>query len=489
MNAHAEVLPAPRAGRRHPVFVVAAKEAQALRRDPRARLLAVIVVVLMLLALVAGALQAQRQHEERDAAQGADHALWNGQGAKDPHSAAHFGQWAFKPPSLLSLAEPGIDAYSGGAVWMEAHKRNELQFRPARDGGVAARMGSLSLAFVLQVVLPLVIVVLGFDAVSGERERGTLRQLLAQGVAPRVLLLGKALALGRGVAWLLAAVAIVLALLGMAVAPPGQALAAVQRALLWTAAHGLYLAGVVVLTIAVSAFAARSSGALVALLALWLLGTFVAPRLMTEAARRIVPLPSAQEFRERIADERRRTFGHDERHPAFVAYRDELLKRYGVQRVEDLPVNFRGLALRRDDEMGYAIYDRLYGELQAALRTQDRLRQAPGALLPVLALQPLSMALAGTDAAHHHHFADAAEQHRRVIQALVSEDIIRNQRHGDTGYVAEASLWSRVPPFDYRPPAAGWALQQALEALALLSGWAVLMAALLLLGARRLRPL
>ncbi|HLL10980.1 MAG TPA: DUF3526 domain-containing protein [Rubrivivax sp.] len=484
-----ESLPARPAPRFAALRVVAAKEWLELRRAPRGRLLVVLTAILMLLAALGGVLQFVRSDHERHAAQDADRQLWTKQGEKDPHSAAHFGQWAFKPPSLLALADPGIDAYSGSAVWMEAHKRNEMQFRSARDGGVTARMGGLTLAFVLQAVLPLLVIVLGFNAVSGERESGTLRQLLGQGTRPAALLAGKALALLRGVAWLLGPLALGLAAFGALMAEPGEAGQAVLRALAWTAAHGLYLAGFVVMTIAVSALAGSSRAALVTLVALWLLASFVAPRVMTEVARSALPLPTAQEFRQAVATERSKTFGHDETHPAFAAYRDELLKQYGVQRVEDLPLNFRGLALRKDDELGYVIYDRMFGDLNARIARQDALRQAPGFVLPLLAAQPLSMALAGTDAAHHRHFAEAAEAHRRVIQTMTSEDLIRNQRFGDTSYVAGEDLWARVPPFDYRPPSATWAIATAWPSWLLLAGWLGLTSVLGALAARRLQPI
>ena len=480
-------LPATSAARSSAAMTVATKDWLELRRDPRGRVLAVLVGLLMLLALVSGALQFERGHGERDAAQAADQTLWRSQGDKDPHGAAHFGQWAFKPPSLLALADPGVDAYSGGAVWMEAHKRNEMQFRPARDAGVSARMGGLTLAFVLQAVLPLVIIVLGFNAFSGERERGTLRQLLGQGTTPWQLAVGKMCALACGLGWLLLPLAALLALCGAWLAEPGQGGQAAARAFGWTAGHALYLAGFVALTVAVSALAPSSRAALVSLLALWLLLSFVAPRVMTEVARSAVPLPSAQDFRERISAERTKTFGHDENHPAFAAYKSELLKQYGVQKVEDLPLNFRGLALRRDDEAGYAIHDRLFGELEWSIDRQDLLRAAPGAVLPLLAMQPWSMALAGTDTRAHRHFAQAAEQHRRVIQTITSEDLIRNARYGDTRYVSPAALWAKVPPFEYAPPSAAWALAGTGPALGGLLLWLLLTGVFAAWSSRRLR--
>jgi ABC-2 type transport system permease protein len=46
------------------------------------------------------------------------------------------------------------------------------------------RFSPLSMAFGLQILVPLLIVLLAFSAFTGERERGTLRQLLSIGVQP-----------------------------------------------------------------------------------------------------------------------------------------------------------------------------------------------------------------------------------------------------------------------------------------------------------------
>ncbi|MCR6646053.1 MAG: ABC transporter permease [Terricaulis sp.] len=81
---------------------------------------------------------------------------------------------------------------------------------------------------ILQVLMPLVIIFLGFSAFSGERERGTLRQLLSIGVPRGQLLWGKALGIGAAVAlvvvpcMVLGAVAIAL----LEITPSGDAFGA-----------------------------------------------------------------------------------------------------------------------------------------------------------------------------------------------------------------------------------------------------------------------
>lgn len=485
----AQTVPAPARVRARIIRAVAAKEWVEMRRDRRLLALFAVTLALMLAALDFGAAENARLSRERAAAAEADRLLWTGQSAKNPHAAAHFGQYAFKPASPLALADPGVDPYVGSAVWLEAHKQNEAQFRPARDGGAAARLGTLSLAWLLQTVAPLVVLLAGFASFSGEREAGTLKQLLSLGARPRDLLAGKALALIGGSVALLAPAAIGAAVAVAALTDAGRLSRADQfiRLGALTAGYAAYLAGFAFFALAVSALAKSSRAALVTLLAFWLANSFLAPRLATDIARWFAPTPTAQEFRAGIAADKARTFGHDETHPAFIAFRDEVLKKYGVKDVKDLPVSFRGLSLRKDDENGYAIFDRRFGALQGAYDRQDALRAAPGFLFPLLALQPFSMAFAGTDSRAQFDFATAAEAHRRDIQNEVSDNIIRFQH--DESYVAGPDLWKRIAAFSYRAPSADVALAGSGEAIAGLMGWLALTLAFALFAMRRLRPL
>lgn len=467
------------------VLAIARREWREWRRDRRLSGLAVLLALLMLAALADGLARARQLDAAQTAAAAADGALWRGQGERHPHAAAHFGQYAFKPESPLALADPGVDAQVGSAVWLEAHRRNEPIFRPARDGDLAARHAPLSLAFVLQVLVPLLIILLAFGSFAGERERGTLRQALSLGTTPLELLAGKALALSMALVLLL--VPALAALSGPSVAsdslaaPAGNLLARVGALGL---GYALYLGGYGWLALAVSAASRQSRTALTVLIGFWLLNSFVGPRLMTDLARQRQTLPTADAFQAAIAEERRSAFGHDETHPGYRAFRDATLARYGVSRVEDLPVSLRALALKHNDVLGDAIFDRHYARLTAAFAASDRFRAAPGFALPLLAMQPYAMALAGTDSRHHEHFSAAAETHRRMIQTRISDALLTA---ADADPRADAALWNAIPGFDYRLPTAAWALASQTPNLAALLVWWLLTAAAGVVAAQRLR--
>ncbi|WP_247829916.1 DUF3526 domain-containing protein [Bradyrhizobium sp. 200] len=137
-----------------------------------------------------------------------------------------------------------------------------------------------------------------------------------------------------------------------------------------------------------------------------------------------------------------------------------------------MPLSKWGAALRIDDHAGYGVLDHRFGELWNTFERQQRFQQWIGLLAPLVALRSFSMGLAGTDFSQHRHFSTAAETQRRIIQDIVSRDLID---HADPlgnahfSYKARPDLWATVPRFDYRAPDAGFALLRHWPSLAVLA--------------------
>src|SRR5687768_6157014 len=185
------------------ISIIARKEMTEMIRDGRFRWAAVIVFALLAAALLLGWQHYRDVNSQHEIARRATREQWLNQGSKNPHSAAHYGVYAFKPKMPLSLVDRGIDPWVGVAAWLEAHKQNEFKYRPAQDATAVQRFGELTGATVLQILIPLVIVLLTFSAFSAEREQGTLRQLLSLGVNRSHLAAGKALGIGWALGTLL----------------------------------------------------------------------------------------------------------------------------------------------------------------------------------------------------------------------------------------------------------------------------------------------
>ncbi len=173
------------------INTIARKEFTEMWRDGRFRWSAVIVLTLLVAALAIGWKNYTSQRAEQERAQAESRESWENQGERNPHSAAHFGVYAFKPKMPLSLVDSGLDNYTGTNVWVEAHYQNPLRGRPIEDATALQRFGEMTAAGVLLLLLPLVIIFLVFDAFAGERVSGTLRQILSVGVTRSQLVLGK----------------------------------------------------------------------------------------------------------------------------------------------------------------------------------------------------------------------------------------------------------------------------------------------------------
>ena len=460
--------------------------AQSLRLWWREGRLPLVLGLMLLLGTLSATLSIQRAAEaERDriAAEAADRATFAGQGARNPHSVAHFSRFAFRPLAPTAALDPGIGPYAGVAIWLEAHYQDPANLRAAEDRVELGRFADLSLAWLWQVLAPLLVVALAFDALAGERERGTLPLLLGGGADARALLAGKALALALvfGAPLLLAALAQGLA--AWPRAPGGETL---LRTLGWTLAHALYLAAWIAAALALSLRLAHARSALIALLAAWTLATLVAPRLAAGAAEALAPTPDAGAFSAAIArDLREGMDGHDPADARREAFERKVLDEYGVERIEDLPVSFAGLALQEGERYGHLVFDRHFGALADGYRAQERWRRLGALAGPLSSLQQVSMAAAGTDVAHHVDFMSQAEAQRRVIVRTLDEDLIAHGAGRDFGYLADPALWSKVPEFHYALPRYAASLARQAGDWLILGAWLLLATWLALRAAKR----
>lgn len=456
---------------------VAAKEWLELWRDGRLRLGIGLVLALLLVALAGGWREHRNFQREVAVAARADREAWLGQGARNPHSAAHFGQYAFRPSTLLSALDPGVDAFVGNAIWLEAHYQDPARHRAAEDQGSLARLARPTFAFLLQNLIPLLLALLAFGAIAGERELGTWRQAIAQGASARGLVLGKLLAIFSVVALPLAAAGAAVLALTLAAGfsadggPPG----ALPRLLVMALGYALFLLGFLGVALAVSAWSANRRTALLALLGWWIASCLVLPRVAADFTEKAFPVPAPAAFWDQVrADQSEGIDGHSSSDQRSAELERKVLAQYGVARTEDLPLSFEGIALQAGEEYGNQVFDRRWGEVWDAYQRQERVQSWVGALAPVLAVRGISMAMAGTDLFHHRHFTRAAEDHRRVINKQLNDVFARSAGAASFSWKADPALWKEVPPLDYRPPGFAAAAAPRVPELLILAFWALL---------------
>ncbi|MBM3787176.1 MAG: DUF3526 domain-containing protein, partial [Acidobacteria bacterium] len=349
---------------------IAKKEMTEMVRDGRFRAASAIVFTLLAGALLLGWQHFREVSAQHASAQRATREQWLGQGKKNPHSAAHYGVYAFKPKVPLTMLDRGTDPFTGVAVWLEAHKQNEFKYRPAQDATAVQRFGELTGATVLQLLVPLLIVLLSFTAFSGERELGTLRQLLSLGVRQLDLARGKAL----GVAVALGLLLVPAALIGVVAITAGSGqtdmVAAIPRMAWMTLGYLLYFGTFLGVSLAVSAWASSSRSALIILLGFWMFNALIAPRAASDIAKALRPAPSAFQFARGI-EKALQGDGHDSASSRAKRLEQELMKKYNVDKVEALPINFTGARLQDGEDHGNEVFDQAYSRLWTVFDAQD----------------------------------------------------------------------------------------------------------------------
>ncbi len=454
---------------------IARKEMTEMFRDGRFRWASAIVLGLIVIATLTGLRSFRALDAEQSAAQAAMRGFWVDQGAKNPHSAAHYGLWVFKPKMPLSFIDQGVDSFTGVTTWLEAHKQNEFTRRPAMDQASVARFGEWTAAAVLQLLVPLLIIMLAFSAFTAERETGTLKQLAAIGVPMSQLMRGKAL----GTAAALAVVVVPATVLGVLALALGSGFSRGVDDLIrfgaMIAVYLVYFLVVLVITLAVSARSPSSRTALLTLLAFWTVNSLIAPRAVTDLARRVHPTTSSFAFQKAVADDLANGIdGHnpaDERRKAVEA---KALKEYGAISIDALPVNFDAIAMQESEEYGNRVFDKHFNGLYDSYRAQNAVTQLGAVVAPLLAVRSLSMGLAGTDVEQHRDFATKAEGYRRGLVAFSNNYFRDNTQTGAWDWKAPPEVWAKYPAFAYEAPSVSSTIAPQKRAILLLAGWLVL---------------
>lgn len=465
---------------------IAQKELVSILRDRRFVVLSVLVLSLLLAATLVGRRAATALRQERAAAQHTVDEQFHHQPGRHPHRVAHYGSFAFRPPAALRFLEAGIDSFTGAVVYLEAHQQNSVNFSPAQQAGSLLRFGELTVAFVLQTLVPLLIIFLCFSAFTEERETGTLKLLLSQGVTMRQVAWGKIRGYGLAVALV---VGPALALAATLLLGAGEGAGGADRWArlgLFVLAHAGYFFLIIVGSVLVSAFQQHSRTALVTLLGCWMLGCIVLPKATANFGASLYPSITKAQLDAEVHEAAQKGInGHDPQDQRTAALKAALLKKYGVDSEEKLPVSVGGVTMAAGEAYSSQVYQQHFAALTRTYERQNALSVWAGLLNPYQAIRPLSMGLAGSDFAHYVHFQQAAEAYRyQLVQHLNA--LQTSMGYGDKERKLGAATWRAIPAFAYHAPGLGWALPQLLVPVLALLLWA---AGLCWLGMRQLNKL
>ena len=198
-----------------------------------------------------------------------------------------------KPPAPLSVVVEGMEGAAGKYAPVSTISSPKLEGGSGSDP-VFAYFGTLDLMYIVRVVLSLVAILLTYDAISGEREQGTLKLSLSNSVPRHAILLAKCIG---GYVTLLVPFLVPM-LIGLLILTSSGSISFTGEDWIRLALIGLasllYIGVFLMLGLVVSGRANRSTTSLMLLLFIWVVVVLAVPKVSMIVASKIRPVPSAQ---------------------------------------------------------------------------------------------------------------------------------------------------------------------------------------------------
>jgi ABC-2 type transport system permease protein len=438
-------------------FLIANHLKKSVFRNTAVFIITLFIGILLLYATFSGWKSYTNQNESSAKYQEQSRHDWLHNPDKNPHRMAHYGNFAFRKSTSLSIFEFGMQPYFGNVIYLEAHKQNSANFSEAGFSNSMLRFGEISVAMVLQILLPLLIFFLGFNCIATERENGTLKLLLSQGVSWKQLLLGKILGLTRILLLLYVPTIVVLVLIWMLVQNFTIAYDETIKMLFFVLLHFIYLLFFCVITVLVSAASKTSKNALISLIGIWLLFTIILPRGTQAIGSYIYEVPSKIAFNNAIENDiLKQGDSHNPNDVHYKAIKDSLLLVHKVDSVQKLPFNYSGFIMSEGEKISAKTYNNHLENLLHVYQKQNSFSRAVSVFNPYIAIKNLSMALSNTDYDSHIDFQKQAEAYRyemaQKMNALQIKYISNiKEKPTDKPYKIDKKHWRELGEFHYKP--------------------------------------
>ncbi len=388
---------------------------------------------------------------------------------------------AYRPPALLSILARGTEPYM--PLYFELGTQDNSLGRvdagniEAEDFRLLAALGSLDFLFLVQVVFSLLAILLSFDMIAGEKERGTLKAVLSNSVPRDKVILGKAI--GGFVVLLL--VFVVGALLFYAVLSVLDSRFLTGGTLLRVGAvlgvSALYIAGFFMIGLMVSSMCHSGRTAIVSLLVVWVTLQLVVPKLAETTATVVRPVRSEEAIRiEKLAvidelDDRKMDEGGELYSEIFNTDR---LNSMNIREETPDGQRFRDEYLRLTERLAEQKATRLL-EIDEAFererRSQRQLSYAVSLLSPSAAYGFLVADISGTGDLAYERFQDQASDYYAQLRSgplsKLTTSAVRVRLGGSSFWMNNDDEvdWDNLPQFQATNPDLSSAIQRNAWAL------------------------
>ena len=377
------------------------------------------------------------------------------------------------PPQPLSVLVSGISQDIGRKI--NISDGGELVNTDSRFGDetVFAVFRFMDLEFLFTIVLTLFAIVMAFDAVNGERERGTLQLIFAQPVSRAAFIIGKVtgMLLALIVPLLIPLSLGLLYLLFSGMPMDTEA---------WIKLFGVLTTGLIItaitmmLSVGISSLVRQSSTSFMVLLGIWIFMVIILPKSSVLLAGNVVEVPNIDKILMQKANYRSELFQQDRsKMTSFKPQGDtedaqEIFKQYQKY--------LGDLATERSQKIR-SFNRKLNENLRNTQNQRQKVSLSIAQISPVATASLAMTTLAGTSLDLEHKFMDQAQAYRTVYRQFVEEktgqDVnssIRFMISGGDGDAPNINI-EEMPRFQFKPSSALKMLKAALIKMLQLLAW------------------
>ncbi len=272
------------------LWILIEKELKSIIKSPKFAATFGVCAVLILLSFFIGIQEYRASVAQYDSAiQLVDQTLSE---ASNPWQLSHP---VYRRPDPMQIFVSGVSYDIGRTSEISKGSDIKIEQSPYSNDPIFAVFRFLDFAFIVHVVLSLLAIVFTYDAVNGERERGTLKLVLSNSVPRAHYLFSKLVGLWIGLTApiLLSMLFGVLLLLIFRI--PMQEIAWIKLMSLFGVSV-LYYSFFITAALFVSSITRRSSDSFLVLLILWVCLVLIVPRGATMAAEQFVVVPSVADL-------------------------------------------------------------------------------------------------------------------------------------------------------------------------------------------------
>jgi len=360
-----------------------------------------------------------------------------------------------RPPSILSIFASGIGPFMPDKVMTARSGLFRTVKEPIADNPHSFLFGKADFLFNVVFIVSLAALIFTFNSISGERETGTLRLMIANSIPRNQILLTKVV--GNYVALLIPFILSVLIALLILDASPYVSIASSR---VWPAflviigVTFLFILGMVSLGICISSFTKQSIDSIVLAFFVWTTLVLAVPKVSPMVADILYPVESANVF-----DSNKRMIAEDIGHELIEereALRIKCFEEYGAPESDmhsSRPATEAGRKANAKLDQEFApIAERYQKRLADKLRQieQDYMRRKNfrssiamnlSRLSPICSYTYILCEISGTGVTEPDNFTRNAQRYQdQMKQEIYDKIIVKRDRHGAT--------YSRVEGFD-----------------------------------------